>query len=496
MLAMLGFPRALLSVATSAAPNSGSVVEPRLDRRSTSEMVLDKPDHESHIDLTEFLRKFWKKYPKSRFAMIVDFTIRNFRSFRDEQMLSMNVEGSRTRHASNFSLVEDERFAILRSAGIFGANASGKSNVLRAIAALQWIVMSSGGRKETQPIPPYEPFRLSPEHSERPITFEIEFVVPTGARYRYEVSFSQYRIVKERLISFARRSRATLFERLPNDTWETIKFGGTFKGGARRFPFFDNAAYLSRAGNDASSPEFIREIYRYFESIRYIAAGNGPLSRGALTDPTMLHAVSELLCLADTGVGKVTIEENDAVDEIRMPDNIPEDLKEAILAQNRMVAKFWMKSGSGESVPFEADDMSHGTNRLFDLLPVILSALEHGSVLALDEIDAHLHTDLVNLVLQLFHDDQVNTKGAQLLFSSHDTNVLDAAYMRRDQIWLASKDDGISSIRCLSEYDKKYVRQDSPFEAFYRDGRLGAIPRLPYNRVKEVLLSALSDLRG
>ncbi|WP_404337255.1 ATP/GTP-binding protein [Sphingomonas sp. MMS12-HWE2-04] len=428
--------------------------------------------------------------------MIVDFSIGNFRSFRDEQMLSMNVEGSRLRHSSNFSLVEDERFAVLRSAGIFGANASGKTNVLRALAALQWIVVSSAGRKETQSILPYEPFRLSPAHVERPVAFEIEFVVPTGARYRYEVSFLRQRIVSERLISFARRSRATVFERLAEDTWETIKFGGTFKGGTRRFPFFDNAAYLSRAGNDASSPDFIREIYTYFESLRYIPATNGMLSRMALSDPTMMHAVSELLCLADTGVGKVTIEENDIADDIRLPDNIPDDLKEAILAQNRMVAKFWMKSGSGDPVPFEADDMSHGTNRLFDLLPIILRVLENGSVLALDEIDAHLHTDLVNLVLQLFHDEEVNAKGAQLLFSTHDTNVLDANYMRRDQIWLASKEDGVSTLKCLAEYDKKYVRQDSPFEAFYRDGRLGALPRLPYKRVKQVLLDALDMMRA
>ena len=157
-----------------------------------------------------------------------------------------------------------------------------------------------------------------------------------------------------------------------------------------------------------------------------------------------------------------------------------------------MVAKFWMKSGSGDPVPFESDDMSHGTNRLLDLLPIVLSALEDGSVLLLDEIDAHLHTDLVRLVLQLFHDDEINTKGAQLLFSTHDTNILDAAYMRRDQIWLVSKNDGISSLKCLSEYDKKYVRQDSPFEAFYRDGRLGALPRLPYSRVKQVLLDTLN----
>jgi hypothetical protein len=453
---------------------------------------LDKSHHDLHSALHEFLCEFRINELKSRFKMIVDFTVSNFRSFRDPQMLSMNVEGPRVRHPSNFSILEGERLAVLRSAGIFGANASGKTNILRALAAIQWIIVSSAGRKATQSIPPYEPFRLMPAHAERPVAFEIEFIVPSGARYRYEVSFVRQRILEERLISFTRRSRATVFERGAEDDWETIKFGGTFKGGTRKFPFFHNAAYLSRAGNDASSPDFIREIYTYFESLRYIVAGGEMLSRVALSDPKMMRAVSELLCLADTGVDEVTIEENEAADDIRLPESIPDDFKEAILAQNRMVAKFWMKSGSGDPVPFESDDMSHGTNRLLDLLPIVLSALEDGSVLLLDEIDAHLHTDLVRLVLQLFHDDEINTKGAQLLFSTHDTNILDAAYMRRDQIWLVSKNDGISSLKCLSEYDKKYVRQDSPFEAFYRDGRLGALPRLPYSRVKQVLLDTLN----
>ncbi|MBS1044475.1 AAA family ATPase [Gluconobacter cerinus] len=428
--------------------------------------------------------------------MILDFTVSNFRSFRDEQTLSMNVEGGRERHTSNFSLVENKRFAVLRSAGIFGANASGKTNILRAFAAIQWIITSSAGRKETLTIPPYEPFRLSPTYAQLPVSFEVEFIVPSGGRYRYEIAFLSRKIVSERLISFARRSRATIFERLAEDTWETVKFGGTFKGGNRKFPFFDNAAYLSRAGNDPSSPDFIREIYKYFESIRYISPTNKMFSRIALKNPEMMLAVSELLCLADTGVDKITIEENEAADDIRIPESIPEELRQAILAENRMVAKFWMKSGSGELIPFDTDDISHGTSKLFDILPVILEALEHGSVIAFDEIDAHLHTDIIGLVLKLFHDDEINIKGSQIIFSTHDTNVLDAAYMRRDQLWFVSKEDGISTLKCLSEYDKKYVRQDSPFEAFYRDGRLGALPALHYKKVKKLLLSVLNVTRG
>ena len=425
--------------------------------------------------------------------MIIDFSISNFRSFRDDQMLSMNVEGARGRHPSNFTLIEDDRIAVLRSAAVLGANASGKSNTLTALAALQWIIVTSASRKDGQHIPPYEPFRLSPDSEKRPVRFEIEFVVPSGARYRYEVAFNSVKILDERLFSFAKRSRATVFEREADDNWESITFGGTYKGGKRKFPFFENASYLSRAGNDASSPNFVREIYRYFESMTFINAGNRLSSKIKLTDATMMRAVSELICLADTGVTNMTLVENEAVGEIQFPDGFPDDVKKAFIAQNRLVTKFWIKSQSGELISFDSDDMSDGTIKLVELLPMILDSFKNGSVVIIDEINAHLHTDLVNLILQLFHDDEINSKGAQIIFSTHDTNILDSAQMRRDQIWFASKQDGYSSLKSLDEYDKKDVRPDSPFEAFYLDGRLGALPQVSFGKVKQALLNVLRE---
>lgn len=424
--------------------------------------------------------------------MIIDLSLSNFRSFQEDQLLSMNVEGARNRHSTNFTLIEDGRIGVLRSAAILGPNASGKSNLLTALMALRWIVRSSGGRKEGQPIPPYEPFRLSDDGRRLPVKIELEFVVPSGIRYRYEVAFSKSRILEERLYSFARRVKAVVFERGPEDTWETVKFGGTYKGGNRRFPFFQNAAYLSRAGNDASSPEFIREIYRYFDNISHIPAGNNLFSLLPLTDPATLEAISELICLADTGVEKVTMEENEGADDIKLPDSMPEELKDAILLENRMSAKYWIKSQSGEIIKFDSNEMSDGTTRLLQVLPTVLEVFETGSVLVFDEIDAHFHTDIVELILRLFHDSEINAKGSQVIFTTHDTNILDSSFLRRDQIWFVSKSKGASSLKSLDEYDKKYVRHDSPFESFYRDGRLGALPRVSYGKVKDAILGALA----
>ncbi|MDN3645207.1 ATP-binding protein [Pontixanthobacter aestiaquae] len=423
--------------------------------------------------------------------MIIDFSIANFRSFKREQTLSMNVENSRGRHQSNYSSVDAGRLDVLRSAAILGANASGKSNLLTALMALKWMVVSSGSRGEGKPILPYEPYRLSDTTREAPVVFEIEFIVPSGVRYRYEISYLETRVIEERLWSFAKRQRAMVFDRNADDSWETIRFGGTYKGGSRRLPFFANASYLSRAGNDASAPDTIREVYQYFKRLTLIGAGQHLMSSSSLTDSTKMKAVSEIICLADTGVSQVTRDQNENAPDIKLPEDMPEDLKVIIQEQNEIAYHFWIASENGELIEFEQDAMSDGTVRLLEVLPVILNAFEIGAILLFDEMDSHFHTHLLSLILRLFNDEEINSRGSQLIFTTHDTNVLDSEIMRRDQIWFVSKSEGESTLKSLDEYDKKYVRSDSPFESFYKDGRLGALPKFSYANVKETILKSL-----
>lgn len=424
--------------------------------------------------------------------MIVDLTVENFRSFEDEQIFSLNVEAALERHKGNYTLADRKKLALLRSAAILGANASGKSNLLRSLAAIKWLVESSHGRKDGRPIPPYEPFQLSKKQAELPVKFEVEFVVPSGVRYKYDISYLSNRIVEERLYSFGGRSRALIFERGPADNWETIRFGGTYKGGNRRFPFFDNAAYLSRAGSDASAPAFIKEIFNYFSSFIIVSARGQIMLSKEIDNKDLITAISEIIRLADTGVESISVEFNEKEPDVKLPDDMPEDLKEAIIAQNRTLFKYWISGDEGEMIGFDEESMSEGTVRLREILPLILESFTYGSPLILDEMDAHFHTDIVELILRLFHDDEINTKGAQLIFSTHDTNVMDSNILRRDQIWLVSKDRGRSQIKCLDEYDKADVRHDSPFESYYRDGRLGALPRVSFGSVKDAILKAVN----
>jgi len=425
--------------------------------------------------------------------MIIDFTVSNFRSFDSEQMLSMYAEAAPERLPLNFTSTSSG-IRVLRTAAILGPNASGKSNILRAFGALRWIIMSSAGRREAQHIPAYEPFRLSSSGEEKPTTFDIEFIVPSGFRYRYNISIMRDQIIQEKLISYSKTSRAVLFERRSGDSWKNVKFGGNYKGGSRRFSFFENAAYLSRAGNDASSPDFMREIYKYFSNLTYMPAGATLISQDfTLENEYILKAVSKLICLADTGIDNIALVENENFSDLRIPENIPEELKDAILAHNKFTPKFWLKSKSGDLIDFSSEDMSDGTNKLMHVLPAILVSLKMGSVLIFDEIDSHLHRDLVSLILSLYHDDDMNPLGAQLIFSTHDVSILNSQTLRRDQIWFVNKDQGESFLRSLDSYDKKYVRHDSPFEAFYRDGRLGALPKLSHASIKASITDFINN---
>ena len=418
--------------------------------------------------------------------MIVDFSISNFLSVKDEQVLNFSVETSKNHLPCNYSDYEDGKLQVLRTAALFGANASGKSNVLKAFGALRWLISKSGDRSEGQEIPAYEPNLLSKVSASGPVAFDVEFIVPSGARFRYTISFTQKRILTESLRTFSSRRVALVFQRDETDTWETIKFGSTYTGGIKKHAFFRNNSYLSKAGNTASAPKMIREVFNYFRSQTFIGPNQGIMVPGIHRNKGTRHAVSSLIAFADTGIDKITDEENRSAGSFSFPDDFPEEIKEEILEQNRL--NFWHRTEDGSSIPFKRHMESDGTIRLFELLPVILHTLSSGEVLIVDELDAHLHPHLIKAVLDLFHDDEVNSDGAQLIFSTHDTSVLSQEHMRRDQIWFTEKNRGTTEVFCLAEFDKQRARHNSPFNSFYNDGRLGAVPQINHSKIRESIL--------
>jgi len=422
--------------------------------------------------------------------MIVDFTVTNFRSIKDEQVFSLYVETAGTHLPENVSCPAGDKIGVLKSAGIYGANASGKSNLLFAFRALQYIVVNSGDLKEGNAIA-YEPYLLSESNQVAPTCFEIEFFVPNienkSLRYRYIVAFTAQKIVEESLFFYPTTQRAMIFSRTTGDTWETVRFGSLYKGGKKRLPFFENNSYLSKAGNSADAPPMIREVYNYLRG--HLVHLRVNQYRGRLNwfeEPQLVKKIARLLSLVDTGISDISIQEKPSLDDIKLPNDMPEEFRLRVLQHEKHKFFFLHSMETGENRPFEVEQESDGTRRLFNLAPLLIQTLSEGRVLIMDELDNSMHPFMAELIIKLFNDPRVNKNNAQLIFSTHNISLMTPELLRRDQIWFTEKQQGATKFYSLDDFDKKKVKPQSPFNQWYAEGRFGAIPTIDYQGIVEL----------
>jgi hypothetical protein len=420
--------------------------------------------------------------------VIIDLTVKNFRSLKDEQLFSMNVENPKANLLANIARTDNDKVNILKTAGIYGANASGKSNLLLAFRALQWIVDDSGDLKEGETIPCYEPYRLSDETSRAPISLEVEFLNSDNLRYLYAVSYTRKEIISESLDFYPSRVKANLFKREEGDTWESISFGGHYKGRNKRIPFFKNNSYLSKAGNNAAGSELIRSVYAYFRNIFHSGLDHKPNYNLFYENAELLSHVSKLLSNIDTGITGITKKEK-KIDQLleNMSAGLPDDLKEELMKRYKFDYLFAHAKEGGGSVNFQLSQESDGTQKLFQFLPILVAAFAGGSVLVMDELDNSFHPHVGELIIKLFNDPAVNKSNAQLIFTTHDINLMSPSLMRRDQVWFTEKVNGASRLYSLDEFDKTTVKSNSPYSHWYDEGRFGALPNINYNEIAELL---------
>ena len=422
--------------------------------------------------------------------MIIELTVSNFRSIKDEQTFSLYAATTGPHLTGNVSTSQSTgEIYPLKSAGIYGANASGKTNLLLAFRALQYLLARSGSLKDGAPIKCYEPYLLSKATQKAPVRLEIEFQIHGRYRYRYVVAFLQNKITQERLSVYRSAREAVLFERKESDTWETIQFKSQYKGGARRFPFFANNAYLSKAGNSADAPEMIRDVYNYLTNdILHLGLSDEYSTEDLLEDEGLLNKVAQFLSLVDTGVASVNMQRKEFKEnEFIFPPDIPNDVKNMIIKKRSLQFLFCHKTDTAEVATFQKGDESAGTRKLFELAPLIINTLAYGGVLIIDELDRSMHPQIAEMIIKLFNDVEVNPGGAQLIFSTHNDSLMSPALLRRDQIWFAEKTDGASRFFSLDDFDKKKVTPTSPFARWYAEGRFGAIPSIDYQGVVKLL---------
>lgn len=414
--------------------------------------------------------------------MILEIVIENFRSIDSEQVLSFYSTGNQGGLLGNTVEFPGVPCRLLKSIAFYGANASGKTNVLRAILALRHIVSRSYRLTEGDSIPWYDPCIFHSDKQGNGTRFEIEFTLPVDGsecRFLYKVAFNKSEILEESLSSFAKVREAVLFQRKKGDTRETISFGASLRGGERKIAFFKNQSYLSVAGRNPAAPDVIRSIYRYFRSsIKQVRLNE----RVSFWDS--LHrddAVNNLITYVDLGVSNVTprkIQSDD--DRIEFPADMPEAMKQDILASIRTRYYFKHETDGGKSGELELSEESDGTKRLFSLFPDLIRVLSEGGVFVIDEIESGMHPFMAETLVKLFNDPEVNEGQAQLIFTTHNSNLLSPNILRRDQIWFSEKKSSRSTFFSLDSFDKKVVTPSSPYMKWYLEGRFGAIPNIDY----------------
>jgi hypothetical protein len=433
--------------------------------------------------------------------MLLRFEASNYRSILEPIELSMIAVDEERPTVRKFNLLPE---GVLSIAGIYGPNASGKSNVVEALA---WLSAAVGrSLRAWDEFIPREPFKFG-RGPETPSTFELEMVV-NGVRYAYRFEVDDSTVLFEGLYSYPERRRRMLFEREGMEihfrrglgvlagTRELLTPTTLALSAAMRFnepevqPFGRHLAGIQvlgarrRAvwrGSLGTGAPFFSTTARLFEE-------RSSPQQGTLFDEFEFGPFSPresalaLLRFADLGIDDVQIIEDEGDDS-----RLPAQAKQESRRQLRLIHRV-----AEQELPFDLAEESAGTRTWFTLIGPTLSALRSGRILLFDEIDASLHPRLSARLLELFQDLETNPYGAQLIFTTHDTSLLN--YLNRDEVWLTEKgDSGATSLTALAEYGGDKVRRSLNLEKAYLQGRFGAVPELDQFILRRALGVASGD---
>ncbi len=430
--------------------------------------------------------------------MLVEFRVKNFRSFRDEQVLSLVASSDATLEDN---CVNQDKLRLLKAVGIYGPNASGKSNLIKAIDLMRDIVLKSANYEPGKKLP-VQPFLLDDESSKEPSSFEVTFY-HEDTRFQYGFSATKERIQEEWLLAYpkgrTRDNAQTWFHRSINKETFIWKFGSFLKGERESLKdkTRDNALFLSVSAQWNNKQ--LTTVYNWFtDKLRIIPAKDKVLYFRPVTAELLYSAeksenikkifyefVISTLHHADLGihgvnVEKVKIDKN----KIKFIEEIPNEIQEKLLKHLEKtpplkVEMFHLNPHTNTDVSFLLEEESDGTQRFFQLLGPWLEAVSKGYTVFIDELEASLHPLLTRELIKFIQDPANNKTGAQLVFATHDVTLLDPELFRRDQIWFTEKErGGDTKLYSMSDYKERKPRKGEAMQKGYLAGRYGAIPIL------------------
>jgi AAA15 family ATPase/GTPase len=417
--------------------------------------------------------------------MLLEFTVGNFLSFRDKKTISFNATAVKEYVDTN--LIHTERHTLLKGGVIYGANSSGKSNLIKAMSTMRRLVLQAFERSSTSELE-VTPFLLQVENEGQPSFFEVLFLI-NDIRYRYGFEVDNDSVKAEWLFEAKKNAEKPLFIR-ENDGIEVMK--GFNEGKELEERTRDNALFLAVV--DQFNGKTAKSIMAWFNNFVTISGLSHETYTGItfslLDNDKTNHLLQDFYNTADLGFDKVKLIKKE-FDATRLPKDMPESIMQELRTklQGKMMVnartlhkKYDAQNKVIGSVEFDMDSQeSSGTNKVFNISGPVFDVLNDGGVLVIDELDASLHPLLTLAITKLFNSKEHNLKDAQLIFATHDTNLLSYGNYRRDQIYFVEKDQfGASDLYSLVEYKEegaiKAIRKDRSFEKDYIQGRYGAIP--------------------
>ena len=401
--------------------------------------------------------------------MLIRFSFKNFKSFKNENCLDMEAT-SLKEHEYNVAKTENGEY--LKVSAIYGANASGKTNVLQAFDYMKKRILVSDDSKKNSPIDEENVYSFMINND--PIALEVEILAKNNKIYKYGFEVLKDKIISEWLFEKRVNKFYSIFERennnvsmKPNKISELVNID-------ERTLFLNIYSKIDRNNEDFSN------VYDWFVNSTYLDLGNPNFERfinnrvslKILSNENYKKELLKFIKTFDSGIEGIKT----------TPDSI-----EAVKSNNGIIdieVIHRVENGELKKLPFYLE--SNGTRKMFHLFDFFMDALKNGMVLLVDELDAKLHPLLTRYIINLFHNSDTNKGNGQLIYSTHDTVNLNKETFRRDEIWFAEKNkDGISEIYALSDYiledDKnagKKVRNDATYNKDYLTGRYGAIPVL------------------
>jgi uncharacterized protein len=439
-------------------------------------------------------------------AMLISFSVENFRSFKDVQTFNLLASRADDKSLPHSQAVPGTHEHVLRIASLYGANGAGKSNLVRAMSTLEDLVINGVARDKRMP---YKPFLFDKESSSKPTVFDVQFIAE-GEVFRYGICYDAERVHEEWLDVCYGKREENLFSRTYENDKVIIEFNSSSKckipesikslatSGIRiNQPFF---AEVADRYNETKNTLFEKAIGWFLYSLSIISPDSSfsSLAKTLSSDPNFTDFICTFMHNSDIGIDKIKVDiKKYSLNELpplpiqvkKMVDNLSDGNSFAfgsrsgeeyiIDASEKDFVKYFrlftLHKTSDKSVDLPFIEESDGSQRLLNLLPALYMLRDGGHVFIIDELERSMHPMLAKKFVEYFLNSK-NVADNQLFFTTHESHLLDLELQQRGGIWFVEKDDsGSSRLGSLADYN---VRKDLDIEKGYFSGRFGAIPFL------------------